>query len=289
MGTRDFGFQQAQTEHKFIFRDEALIESLGRQNPTYRYRIPFRENIARGPWENLFVSVYPDFLDACLDRSRGVLVDPAHGGLPAKCVSLSETLDVTKRDGVDVEVEFIRAPAETDHLTDLGTVIRTLEGARGMAGALDRQIAKVPFNQAEPPKPTISPLDAVSAVAGQLETGVNRVSAAFADAAFRVEKASTSIDRLKDPGAQPVLQQAARLRAALLDLEERVDPVGARPLRRLTTTVDYTVSSLAARTGMTIQELVRLNPTLARTPFVRAGTDLRVFADTTKPKNGRAA
>jgi hypothetical protein len=86
-----------------------------------------------------------------------------------------------------------------------------------------------------------------------------------------------------------VLQQAARLRAALLDLEDRVDPIGAKPLRRLTTTVDYSISALAGKLGMKIQDLVRLNPALARSPLVRAGTDLRVFAAVTNPKNGRAA
>jgi hypothetical protein len=115
------------------------------------------------------------------------------------------------------------------------------------------------------------------------------VSASLADAAFRVEKASASIDSLKQSTSQPALQQAARLRAALLDFEDRVDPSGAKPLRRISTKSDQTVSVLARKLGMTIQDLVRLNPVLARTPLVKAGTDIRVFASTVKPANARSA
>jgi hypothetical protein len=288
MGTRDFGFQHEQSEHRFIFRDLALIESLGRKNPTYKYVIPFREDIARGPWVNLYTVVYPDFLDACQDRDRGVLVDPAHGALPAKCVSFREILTVDRRDGVDVEVEFIHAPAENDSAQDRGTVIRSLEGARGMAGAFDREVKKIPFKQEPSPKATISPLDAISAITSQVEVGLNKVSASFADAAFRAEKATASIERLKDPTNQPAIQQAARLRSALVAFEETTDPTGARPLGRISNATDKTISAVAAKLGMSIQELVRLNPFLARTPLVRAGTSLRVFADAIKPSNARA-
>jgi prophage DNA circulation protein len=288
MGVRDFGFQHEHAEHRFVFRDQTLIESLGRKNPTYKFSIPFREDIAKGPWFNLYTKVYPDFLDACQDRTRGILVDPAHGALPAKCVSFRESLAVGKRDGVDVEVEFIRAPNEGDRIEDLGTHIRTLEGARGSAGAFDRQIKKIPFKQYVPPEPTINPLDAVSAVTSQVEVSASKVSASFADAAFRVEKATASIERLKDPQNQPALQQAARLRSALLKFEEETDPLGVQPLRRISTKSDQTVSAAARKLGMSIQDLVRLNPWLARTPLVRAGSDLRVFASALKPANARA-
>ena len=289
MGTRDFGFQHDHAEHRYLFLDAQLVESLGRKNPTYKFMIPFREDIAVGPWVNLYTVVYPDFLDACLDRSRGILVDPAHGALPAKCVSVRESLSVNKRDGVDVEVEFVRAPAEGDVLEDPGAQIRTLEGARDSAGAFDREIRKLPFVQKAPPKPTISPLDAVSSVANQAEVAVNKITAAFADAAFRVEKASASLESLKDASVQPAIQQAARLRDALLAFEYRVDPTGAHVLRRISTASDMTVSALASKLGIALQDLVRLNPWLARSPFVKAGSDLRVLASAIKPANARTS
>jgi len=286
---RDFGFQQEQTEHRFIFRDTQLIESLGKKNPTYRYTIPFREDLAKGPWTNLFTQVYPQFLAACQDRTRATLVDPVHGGVPAKCMSLRETLSVTRRDGVDVEVEYVFAPAEAELASTVGVQIRGVQGARGIAGTFDRSIRKVDWKQKVPPEPTINPLDFPASILNQVEVGLGQIHAAFADAAFRAEKAVDSLDRIRSASVAPTVREGKRLQAALIDFEERTDPTGTRPLRRISTGVDYTLSALARRLGIAIGELVRLNPILAREPLVKAGTELRVFADTLRPQDGRAA
>lgn len=282
VASRDYGFQQEQSETKFIFRDEALIESLGRKNPTWRYTIPFREDIARGPWVNLFTVVYPKFLAACEDRTRAELIDPVHGFKPAKCVSLRETLTPARRDGIDVEVEFIHAPPEKPDTAV--RVPKTIQGATGMAGAFDKALAKVNKQfQLPPPEPKNSVLDAVSSVTDQVAVGIDKVTATLADADFRVEKSVASLENLKSASVAPTMLQAKRLQFALLRLEAETDPTGTKPLGKLSTTVDYSVAALAMKLGMTIQDLVRLNRFLARTPLVKAGTELRVFATTLSP------
>lgn len=288
---RDYGFRQAQASHRFIFVDNQLIESLGRDSPTYRYTIPFREDVTGGGWTNLFTVVYPDFLAACQDRSRGVLTDPLHGSLPAKCVSLAEILDINRTDGIEVEAEFIHAPTETDFVNNLGTVIRTLEGAKAYAMRFDAQVAAVDFPIREAPEPTVNPLDLPATLSSQADVASNRVTAAFGDSALRAERAAASIDRLRNPSLAPQAQQARRLQESLLALEDRIDPTGARPLRKVTTTSGRTVSALARLLNIPLRELLRLNPALSRpenTPFVKAGIQVRVFADTlSDPANGR--
>lgn len=288
---RDYGFRQEQASHRYIFRDDQLIESLGRDNPTYRYTIPFREDITGGGWANLFTVVYPDFLAACQDRSRGVLTDPVHNSLPAKCVSLREILDVNRRDGIDVEAEFIFAPRETDSRQNLGTLISTLEGAKAFALRFDTEVAAIPFPIQEIPEPTINPLDIPAAFGDQVDVASNQVSAAFGDSALRAERAGEAIDRLKNPSLRPQAQQARRLQEALLAIEDKTDPTGTRPLRKVTTAGNKTASALAKLLNIPLKELIRLNPALARPenqPMVRAGFQIRVFADTlSAPANGR--
>jgi prophage DNA circulation protein len=277
---REYGFAQEQARHRFIFRDNQLIESLGRESPTYRYTIPFREDIAKGPYENLFTRVYPDFLDACLDRTRGVLTDPVHGSLPAKCVSLREILDVNKRDGIDVEVEFIKAPQESDFAENLGTQLRTLEGAKGAAGLFDQELQKIDWKQELPPENTINPLDFASSVGNQIEVAGGQVSAQLADMAFRLEKSVATIDRLRNPNLAPTRQRARRLQGAILALEDRVDITGTKPLRKVEVSANMTISALAAKVNMTVEQLLKLNPHLRRGPLVKAGTEIKVTADT---------
>lgn len=277
--SRKYGFQQEQAKHRYIFRDQQLIESLGAENPTYRYAIPFREDISKGPYKNLFTSVYPDFLDACIDRTRGVLSDPVHGEVFVKCVSLAEDLDVNKRDGIDVEVEYIISPLESELSQDLTTQIKTLQGTADDARRFDADIAKINWQQQPPPPATVSPLDFISGIGGQLEVAGGKVTSALADYSFRLEKTVDTIDRLKDPNLAPTRQQARRLQAAVLDLEDRVDITGVHPIARTTSVVNRSFSATAALLGMSLQEFARLNPQFARQPFIKAGSVIRSFGD----------
>lgn len=279
ISAREYGFAQEQAKHRFIFRDNQLVESLGRDNPTWRYTIPFREDITVGGWENLFVGVYPDFLEACQDRSRGVLTDPLHGSRPAKCVSLREILDVNRRDGVDVEVEFIYAPSETDFENNLGTVIRTLQGYASYARRFDNELAAVEWHQELPPQPSISPLDAISAAGGQALLLQGRVTAALADSAFRLEKAVETIDRVRNPNLASTRAQARRLQGAALDLEDRLDVTGTKPLRKVVVGANITVAALAGKLNIPLELLLSWNPSLRRSPLVKMNTEIRVSAD----------
>lgn len=284
--SRKYGFQQEQARHRYIFRDNQLIESLGTDNPTYRYTIPFREDIAKGPYKHLFTEVYPKFLDACLDRTRGVLSDPVHGDVNCKCVSFSEDLDVNKRDGIDVEVEFIVAPLQ-EAVEASNQSYRTLQGVASDARRLDAEIEKVidrdrlgrDIRQLPPPKPTVNPLDFVSAVGNQIEVAASKITAAVADTAFRLEKTVDTIDRLKNPDTAQLRAQARRLQAALFRLEDGANQTGQHPIKRLTLGANKSLSALAASLGMSVQEFLQLNPECARSPMIRAGTIIRAFAD----------
>lgn len=285
ISSRKYGFMQEQARHRYIFKDHQLIESLGTENPTYRYTIPFREDIAKGPYKHLFTEVYPEFLAACLDRTRGVLSDPVHGDVNCKCVSLAEDLDVNKRDGIDVDVEFIIAPLETEVVNDLGTQIATFTGAVEAARRLDDELKKVDWKQLPPPQATINPIDFVSSIGNQVEVAGGKVTAAFADTALRLEKANATIERLKNPNLEPLKQQIRRLQAAIFRFEDNTDVTGMHPLTRSTTQANKTVSAMAAAMGMTVQQFIRANPKLARSPLVPAGTPLRHYVDTaTAPK-----
>lgn len=301
ISSREFGFQQSQSRHRYIFRDAELIESLGRDNPTWRYTIPFREDITVGGWENLFTAVYPDFLAACQDRSRGVLTDAVHGSKPAKCVSFREILDVNKRDGIDAEVEFIHAPSETDFEFNLGTQIRTLQGYASYARRFDNDLAaavgtarsaagdEFALRDFTPPEPVMNPLDAISAAGSQVLLVQGKVTAALADSAFRLEKSVATIDALRNPNLAPTRTQARRLQAAALDLEDRTDVTGAKPLRKITTSANITVAALAGKLGVPLALLLKWNPFLRKSPLVKINTEIRVSAETLSKPNGQSA
>lgn len=272
---REYGFRHEQARHKILFKDDALIESLGRENPTYSYTIPFREDIAKGPYRNLFTVVYPDFLAACLDRSRDVLEDPIHGAVQAKCVSLREIVDVDQRDGITVEAEFIFAP-DASSAVDLTTVLDSLEGARNAAGLFDQDVQRIDWRQEVPPEPTLDPFDAISSVGNQIEVASGKLSAKMHDVANRAEKAVATIDRVKNPNLAPTRVAARRLQAAALRLAEQgVGKERRHQIRSTFTQHEHTLSSVAKLLDNTPDEILGLNPSLARSPRIATNTLVR--------------
>lgn len=288
-GQRDFGFQQDQEQHRFIFRDEKLIESLGAENPTYRYTIPFREDMFRGQWVNLYTKVYPQFLEACLDRSNGILDDSAHGPIQCKVASFQETLDVGKKDGVDVQVTFIVSPDEDFDRQEIGTLIGTVQGAQNLQNYFDRQALALDEDTKRRLRELnkgstngkVNPLDAATSAMNQIEVAGNKVQASFGDVAYRFQKFDDAFARLRDPTLQPMRTSARMLALTAMDLQRVALRGTAERNRKIAV---YSVPSaigkmaLAGQLGMSVQDLIRMNPSIARSPSVQQGTQVAYFA-----------
>jgi len=272
---REYGFRQEFARHRYIYQDNELIDSIGKENPAYTFQIPAREDLARGPYKNWFTVFYPKFLKACEDKSEGDLFDPVHGRRQCKCASLREVLGVTKRDGVDVTVEFVYSPSEQVAVPTPSLAIETIEGAKDMAAFLDSEEKKIPWKQEPPPGSSLDLFDFGRSITDQLELNKSRFSANMSRLSSRMENLSASIDRLKDPNSQAARRNARRLFAAAIKLKQSATaPIV--PTKFIVLARDIGVMSLAALYNMTLDDLRKLNPTLGRTTTVKHGTYVRV-------------
>lgn len=286
-GARDFGFQQEQANHRFLFRDQQLIESLGRQNPTFRYTIPFREGVRRPPWENLFTKVYPEFLDACQDRSAGDLVDPVHGTFRAKCMSVRETLTTDATDGVDVVVEFVYAPEDGDsEPAQFAQLARTLDGlvdtgvifgaAVGEISDAQRELIDSINQQSERPEKSV--LGTAREAAGFVQQTKNKTRAQLNKASADMEVTRREIEQAKDPELEPLRRDASRFSLASKNLAKTAgDPT--TPQEIVETTVTLGRVALAVVYGVTVDVLLALNPSLEDMLQVPAGTKIKLPKD----------
>jgi hypothetical protein len=283
-GSRDFSFQQEQAQHRFIFRDQQLIESLGRQNPTFRYTIPFRENIRRPPWRNLFTVVYPQFLEACIDRTAGVLIDPVHGETRAKCVSLSESLSTGATDGVEVVAEFVFAPeSPDDSTTQFANIAKPLEGAAASAvefgaavGALsDAERAKVASLNQPSSRADVSVLNAARAAVGFVQRTKTQTRAQLQEASAQMEVTRKEIEEAKDPELEPLRRDASRNALASKRLAQSAgEPV--IPFTTIRPLEEIGRMAFAVKHGVSIDRLLEFNPFLADLILIPAGTRVKV-------------
>jgi hypothetical protein len=276
LSARSASFSHDDARHKFVFRDGEILEATGVKNWVFRYTIPFREGIAKGPYKKLFSNTLAAFVAACRDRSVGELIDPVLGSFPARVLSFSDDTDVNKRDGTDVSVEFEYAPP----LEDLDIDTRGTAGVSGLsseAGLLDEELTKVDWAQVPSPEPTTDPLSAAAGIGRQFERQGGKLSAALDDLAFRAEKVEGALDALENPQTWPLRRSARRVREVAVRLKQRHDD----PMGRIRTVVQRyaaTVVDVAANAGMTVEEFLKLNPELARLPFVPAGTPVQRYA-----------
>ena len=200
-------------------------------------------------------------------------------------MSFREILDVHKKDGIDVEVEFIRAPQLSDITggDDALTVVTT-QSAQTQAGFFDSAFSTVSvadkkaiedLNAGAPPNLT-NPLDAVSGVANQITANQNKITGAVNDLAFRADRAADSIDRVKNPNLQPMRRAALRTNHAALRLQTELDT----PPRVVETTkaaFDITVVAAAGAYGMALDAFYKLNPALQAKLVVTQGTPIRHY------------
>lgn len=264
-------FEQDDVIHKFEFRDKELLESQGVKNWRFSYTIPFREDLVKGPYKNLFLRVLADFVLACRDRTPGLLYDPVLGSFRAKVANFSLETDVNKRDGSDVSVDFIEAP-EIGEIDGFVAVHDQLDKVD--ARTIDDAVKRVDWKQLTPPDATVDVLDAIDGLGRQLEASGNRYAAALDSYTFKLQKIETTLDRLADPNTWQLRQAVRRARADALVQSLTGNPDGKGKLRRKTVN-GGPIASVAQGVGMTVQGFLALNQELCRLPLVPQGTEVR--------------
>lgn len=273
----EYGFTHEQVEQKYTFKDEALIESQGRKNQTFKYVIPFSENIAKGPFKSLYVEAFPKFLNSCLDRSAGILETPDLGAFQAKCVEFTFSLDPdVHRDGVWATISWIHAPAQDDYVTDLAFLPPTLENVVSEAGALDQLLVGVNWQQEPVPEPTTDVFGAITGTLDQLNRNVNKIAATIQKGAFKLNKMNDSLDRLSDTRNSPVKRAVLNLQHSLLRTSRNLGRTDKR-IRKHVTSDAIGLTVLASQLQVTVADILTLNPDLAKRPRVAANTVVKYF------------
>lgn len=275
LAARSVSFAHDSVPHRIEFRNGEFREQTGARSFTLNYTIPMREGIATGPYRNLFARMLLVLLKDFQDKTPGDLVDPIYGKL--RCVPgewVDET-DINKRDGTDLRLSFFHSPdlAQTD--PEAREQIVSLNGLKSEAGALDQEAKTIFWEQEPSPEPSTDIFGAIGGVASQITNQADRVAAALDDYTFRLEKTEASIDKLENP-------QNWRFRDSLRSARESTvrakknhgDP--ANKVKKVTTNTQKTVSAVAAESGMTLIELIRLNPALAKSPLVPIGYALNL-------------
>jgi len=284
---RSVSFEQEYARHKYAYRDNEYLESLGRKNWRFEYTIPFREDITKGPYRHLYIATFSEFLQACRDRSVGDLQDPVLGPYTARCESVSIRTDINRRDGEDVQVVFVDSPALDD-------IEATGSNASGQAGSVRQAVDFNTLTSPEILSPYANPedfgklsaitdgfdiLDQITGNIAMAVSYVDRVDAAFASYESKIDKIIDVFDdinkRRLSPETMPFIRSCIRAKDAVQKLKSKSLKQSA-PIFSDVTIVDMPVVVLANKYNIPLDDFLRINPKLPM-PLVPSGTTVKYF------------
>lgn len=267
-------FAHGHVEHGFLYTDGCHIEATGRGPLVFHVTAPFHNGVRPGDAEGwagqvLYPTLFGQFLKACLDRSSGIFLHPDLGPQVCKARVGDWDHDPTIRDGVTLTVHFVVSTDDGDDITGVIADQSPIGAATAAAANLDNTLSTTTAPLPELNNKTQTFLTMVdnyksgTAGLGPIESGVLALSDA--------------LDRLDDVQYWPLRNASEQLRASVFDL--RASPSQATsPVLIFTPTRSLPTTTLAAKLGVRTDDLVSLNPFLARDPLVPAGQRVRYLS-----------
>lgn len=272
---RSISFAQQHATHKFVYRPLEFIEGLGPGNFKFSYTIPFRQGIFGGPYVDLYVDTFPRFLEACRDRTQGDLFDPVLGTFRARPVSFSTDTDVLRRDGEDIQVEFIHSPDpdEVDILED------TFVGVESMSSAANVLARDPVFREELPDEGDLfesigDAFNQINAIGSQINNVQGQISGKIDKISGQILKTVDTVERLVDVKNAPLIRSMKNLQFQAHQFERKFSALGS-DFKFFTTPQDMTISAVGQAVGHPVQVVVANNPKLASSPLVRRGIKVK--------------
>ena len=276
-----FGFDQGHAAHLYPDRDGGFIESTGRNPSHFQFTAGFRQGIGGEGTDILFPTRWLKFVAACADRTTGTLQHPVLGNLKVKCVKQQSVFDVQRRDGVDVEVEFVETTDAEDELSKLLAGASPMATAISAAGDLDAAVADI---SPPPTRPDfVDPsaqemLKGLSGTLNQFKRGIGNISTAIDSNLGALDEFAQNIAKSKDdPGIAKALRALNRCFDAVVQVGQTATSSG-KQITQAVVANDATIDAVAAFFAMGQDDFARLNPRACLTVKIPKGTRVFVFA-----------
>ncbi len=276
---------QSIARHQRPDQDGSRVEATGRESLVFSTSIPFRTNLARGKnesWTALYPTTWRQFLKEMSDRSSGILQHPSLGRILVKPMSCESHLDSSRRDGEDVNAEWIEFSEDEDASNAILGAESPIGGAIGDAADLDSYLSQTNFGGFDPGSDEVSLEDAMRSVAAVVDTAslLSRQQYGIIDrVAYRIDSIEEAIRESGDPQNWPAKESCQRLRASLMALKAQA-LTSQKDVRIYITPAATSLSMVAKKFGNTMNDAIRLNPDLVSSLVIPEQTVVRYFGST---------
>lgn len=281
-------------EHKVWKRQGANIENTGRQSLAFSVTIPFNNVIAPGEQEtwqrgSLYPNVYRDFLDAMAYPATGDLQHPELGIIKCKPVSCDTKYEGAAQGGCTVTAEWIETidlneadsligasnrndletvSQELDSIVDAPLILQEAAALSSISGTADLPVLP---NRAA----TIFDLvNQIGAIGDQARLFSMRAAGIVDKVDYTANALVDSFSKIDDPLNAKAKALAIRMRLACHDLKKNLAQIqGSYVIYRVPE--NMTFAMLVRKIGVSVDDILPLNPTLCAKPIIKEGTTVR--------------
>jgi len=273
-----FGRRYETTDQKESFGKFQFIDTLGPTNWIFDYTLGLRNGISVQSkyGSNLFGKIIQLEKD-CANRERGDLVDPIWGLWECIALEFQGDIDAMRRDGVDVKVSFKYKPEIDDTRDVSGAGILSVGQLYSESKDLDAKLAMVAWERPEDaPSASADLLGAISGFGARIQRAGDKLAAGLERYSEQMHKIDRQLSALKNPDNAGVRRSVRHCRIAAERLLKNIADT-QRQTKQIVIRHTKDVLAIAKDGGMTIQELLKLNPGLSATPMVPQGTKVRLY------------
>lgn len=267
-------------EHKYWGVDGGRIEATGVAPLRISATIPISNHIFPGAKERWVAgTLYPDMLRSFLidfgKRSTGLVQHPEFGEIACKAERVDFELSGDRQGATEITASWVETLDDDVISKIVNSPANDIE-----LGATDLDASMADLRKLAPTLPEfeVSISDfarKLSGIADSITALSYRQAGVVNNILYQCHRIQASIDRAKNALTWPATQNLNRIKSAAYDLRKQfLSPNG---LGLYTVKADTTLAGVvvALPKGTGVGDLIKLNPTLARSPVVLRGTLVR--------------
>lgn len=272
--------------HKYPDLDAARVENTGRNPIEVTATAIFVNTITPGPKESwiagtLYPNVYQQVLTSALKRETGILQHPFIGQFAAKLVSASTVMNAAFRGGEIMELRWIETINSSDILSNIQSTSPQVVAA---ATTLDSQLAAVTPAQLAAlqtngyiPSSFVSAMLEVASIVGQGQLQALKALGAINNVIHLCTSLIQAIVLTNDIQLSTIKNAAWIFYAQALDYSNLVNTVAGKTIKTYVTQKAMTLNTIGSVLGVSLSDLIKLNPQLVASPVVPAYTKVRFY------------
>ena len=283
MGHMDTALSNDLVQHKRPDQVGYHVECTGTNNLIVTATIPFRNNIRPAPSEKWFGRVlYPElyraFFSACADGSTGPFVHPELGQLNVKCRHMRSRFDSSRRDGIDVDVEWEQSLDDGEFIGAISQP-SPVAVATSLATQLDEQVSELvppPPEMQEDPISFEEMMRSLQAIPDTATLLSHQVAGMFNRITAKIDRLEDAMARFNTVRYWPIVDAIEHMRATVFDMQRKF-AVDEKVIREYLVLSPLTLTAIAQILKQNIDDMIRLNRNLIEDPVIDRGTRVKYY------------